>query len=80
MQPKKKFIDKKNATTFVIGHRSQRDPLLADETAPQNILIPLDQVPDLSKGGVSAARAGGAPAAGKDKAVSRYHFVSFLKP
>ncbi|ODN05253.1 Protein LTV1 [Orchesella cincta] len=57
--PKKKFIDKKHATTFVLGHRSQKDPLLADENAPQNILIPLDQVPDLSRGGISTAGAGG---------------------
>jgi len=46
-QPKtKKFIDKKNATTFVLANRSQRDPLIADENAPKNILLPLDQVPN----------------------------------
>ncbi|XP_077302783.1 LTV1 ribosome biogenesis factor isoform X2 [Arctopsyche grandis] len=36
---KKKFIDKKNAVTFHLVHRSQRDPLVADETAPQHVLV-----------------------------------------
>ncbi|CAL8131702.1 unnamed protein product [Orchesella dallaii] len=65
--PKKKFIDKKHSTTFVLGHRSQKDPLLADENAPQNILIPLDQVPNLSRGGISAA--GVAGSAGNAKVI-----------
>lgn len=40
-QPKgsKKFIDKKKATTFHVVHRSQRDPLAADEKAPQHVLV-----------------------------------------
>ncbi|XP_028653136.1 protein LTV1 homolog [Erpetoichthys calabaricus] len=37
---KKRFIDKKNAVTFHLVHRSQRDPLAADETAPQHVLLP----------------------------------------
>lgn len=42
-QPKgktKKFIDKKNSVTFHLVHRSQKDPLIADETAPQRVLVP----------------------------------------
>ncbi|XP_008545505.1 protein LTV1 homolog [Microplitis demolitor] len=40
--PKKKFIDKKNAASFLVGHRSQKDPLAADENAPQHVLVPID--------------------------------------
>lgn len=36
---KKKFIDKKNAVTFHLVHRSQQDPLAADEKAPQHVLV-----------------------------------------
>ena len=32
-------INKKNAVTFKLVHRSQRDPLIADETAPQHVLV-----------------------------------------
>ncbi|XP_013200048.2 protein LTV1 homolog [Amyelois transitella] len=39
---KKKFIDKKRAVTFSLVHRSQRDPLAADETAPQRVLVPVN--------------------------------------
>lgn len=41
LQPKNKrqFIDKKNAVTFHLVHRSQQDPLIADETAPQHVLL-----------------------------------------
>lgn len=38
---KKKFIDKKNAVTFHLVHRSQKDPLQADEDAPQHVLLPV---------------------------------------
>jgi len=41
MPKTKKFIDKKNAETFVLVHRSQKDPLAADDTAPQRVLVPL---------------------------------------
>lgn len=37
----KKFIDKKNSVTFQLVHRSQRDPLIADDDAPLRILRPL---------------------------------------
>ncbi|XP_059473693.1 protein LTV1 homolog [Neocloeon triangulifer] len=39
--PKKKFIDKKKAITFQVVHRSQKDPLAADEDAPQRVLMPM---------------------------------------
>ncbi|XP_060609479.2 protein LTV1 homolog [Anolis sagrei] len=37
---KKPFIEKKKAVTFHVVHRSQRDPLAADDTAPQRVLLP----------------------------------------
>ncbi|XP_077207003.1 protein LTV1 homolog [Paroedura picta] len=37
---KKPFIEKKKAVKFHLVHRSQKDPLTADETAPQRILLP----------------------------------------
>lgn len=45
LQPKTKrrFIDKKNAVTFHLVHRSQQDPLIADETAPQHVLLESNQ-------------------------------------
>nr|CAG4637137.1 EOG090X08PQ [Ceriodaphnia reticulata]SVE73027.1 EOG090X08PQ [Ceriodaphnia reticulata] len=42
----KKFIDKKNAVTFNLVHRSQKDPLAADEEAPQRVLVPIALKPD----------------------------------
>uniref|UniRef100_A0A8C7C3T2 Protein LTV1 homolog n=1 Tax=Oncorhynchus kisutch TaxID=8019 RepID=A0A8C7C3T2_ONCKI len=41
---KKAFIDKKKAVTFHLVHRSQRDPLAADEKAPQHVLLPAQKV------------------------------------
>jgi len=35
---KKPFIDKKNAVSFQLVHRSQKDPLAADDEAPQMLL------------------------------------------
>jgi len=40
---KKPFIDKKNAVSFHLIHRSQQDPLAADEDAPQMLLQPVDE-------------------------------------
>ncbi|XP_062980654.1 protein LTV1 homolog [Elgaria multicarinata webbii] len=37
---KKPFIEKKKAVTFHLVHRSQKDPLTADDTAPQRVLLP----------------------------------------
>jgi len=41
---KKAFIDKKNAVSFQLVHRSQRDPLAADEEAPQMVLHQVNHV------------------------------------
>ncbi|XP_061088526.1 protein LTV1 homolog isoform X2 [Conger conger] len=41
---KKAFIEKKKAVTFHLVHRSQRDPLVADEKAPQHVLLPANKV------------------------------------
>lgn len=35
--PRRKFIDKKTATTFQLVHRAQNDPLIHDENAPSMI-------------------------------------------
>lgn len=40
-QAKKQFIDKKNAVKFKVVHRSQYDPLIADEQAPKYVLVPV---------------------------------------
>ena len=48
---KKKFIDpkKERTTTFAVIHRSQKDPLAADDEAPQRLLQVLrESVPDNS--------------------------------
>lgn len=36
---KKSFIDRKKSVTFHLVHRSQHDPLIADENAPQRVLL-----------------------------------------
>ncbi|KAM8843439.1 protein LTV1 homolog [Synchiropus picturatus] len=41
---KKLFIEKKKAVTFHLVHRSQRDPLVTDEKAPQHVLLPTAKV------------------------------------
>ncbi|XP_029385157.1 LOW QUALITY PROTEIN: protein LTV1 homolog [Echeneis naucrates] len=41
---KKSFIEKKKAVTFHLVHRSQRDPLAADENAPQHVFLPATKV------------------------------------
>ncbi|XP_064216681.1 protein LTV1 homolog isoform X3 [Aotus nancymaae] len=41
---KKPFIEKKKAVSFHLVHRSQRDPLAADETAPQRVLLPTQKI------------------------------------
>lgn len=40
MPHRRKFIDKKKAITFQLVHRSQHDPLIADETAGERVLVP----------------------------------------
>lgn len=51
---KKKFIDKKSAVTFQLVHRSQHDPLVTDETAPQHVLVQSEG--DAAKKAAVAAR------------------------
>lgn len=46
---KKPFVDKKKAVTFHLVHRSQRDPLAADETAPQRVLLPAEKRGDAAE-------------------------------
>ncbi|KAL6111119.1 ltv1 [Pungitius sinensis] len=41
---KRSFIEKKKAVTFHLVHRSQRDPLAADEKAPQHVLLHANKV------------------------------------
>ncbi|KAK7165729.1 hypothetical protein R3I93_005720 [Phoxinus phoxinus] len=41
---KKAFINKKDAVSFHLVHRSQKDPLAADEKAPQHVLLPTAKV------------------------------------
>lgn len=41
---RKKFIDKKNAITYQLIHRSQKDPLQADEDASKMVLVTGDEV------------------------------------
>ncbi|KAJ6660158.1 hypothetical protein lerEdw1_018085 [Lerista edwardsae] len=43
---KKPFIEKKKAVTFHLVHRSQKDPLTADDTAPQRVLLPAQKEGD----------------------------------
>ncbi|KAJ8978701.1 hypothetical protein NQ317_015949 [Molorchus minor] len=47
--PKTKKIDKKKAVSFQLVHRSQQDPLIADENAPQRVLIPVEDKESNSK-------------------------------
>ncbi|KAK3111984.1 Protein ltv1 [Teratosphaeriaceae sp. CCFEE 6253] len=37
--PRRKFIDKRTATTFSLVHRAQNDPLLHDENAPSMVFV-----------------------------------------
>ncbi|XP_031553215.1 protein LTV1 homolog [Actinia tenebrosa] len=39
---KKPFIDKKTAHSFQVVHRSQRDPLQADQDSSRHVLVPLN--------------------------------------
>lgn len=41
MGKSKRIFDKKNSITFKLVHRSQRDPLISDEGAPQHVLYEL---------------------------------------
>ncbi|KAF0290286.1 Protein LTV1 [Amphibalanus amphitrite] len=39
---RKRFIDKDKSVTFQLVHRSQRDPLVADPSAPQRVLLEVE--------------------------------------
>jgi len=39
---KKQFIDKKSAHSFQLVHRSQKDPLQADDESSKHVLLPID--------------------------------------
>ncbi|EME81807.1 uncharacterized protein MYCFIDRAFT_215488 [Pseudocercospora fijiensis CIRAD86] len=41
--PRRKFIDKKNATHFQLVHRAQNDPLIHDENAPSMVFAEVDK-------------------------------------
>ncbi len=41
MPYRRKFINKKKSITFQLVHRSQHDPLIADDTAGERVLVPL---------------------------------------
>ncbi|RAK73421.1 ribosome biogenesis protein LTV1 [Aspergillus fijiensis CBS 313.89] len=41
MPPRKQWIDKKNATTYQLFHRSQHDPLIHDPGADDRVLAPV---------------------------------------
>lgn len=50
VRKKKPFIDKKKAITFRLVNRSQQDPLIVDQKAPQHVLVPIsNQKPSTSK-------------------------------
>eukprot|EP00118_Oscarella_pearsei_P009002 m.49290 g.49290 ORF g.49290 m.49290 type:complete len:165 (+) comp33972_c0_seq12:37-531(+) len=52
---KKPFIDKKSAQTFRLVHRSQKDPLQADEESAQHVFIPVDAQKHSEEGGGASA-------------------------
>ncbi|CAF2046714.1 unnamed protein product [Rotaria magnacalcarata] len=41
MPNRRRFIDKKKAITFQLVHRSQHDPLIADDTVGERVLVPV---------------------------------------
>ncbi len=41
MPHRRRFLDKKKAITFQLVHRSQHDPLIADDTVGERVLVPL---------------------------------------
>lgn len=40
VRKKRPFIDKKNAITFHLVHRSQQDPFVVSEEASKHVLVP----------------------------------------
>lgn len=50
---KRQFIDKKKAQKFTLVHRSQRDPLQADEESAQRVLVPVGSEASYNESGPS---------------------------
>lgn len=48
---KRQFVNKKNATTFQLVHRSQRDPEIHNEEASQRVFVPIQTIEKSSKDG-----------------------------
>ncbi|KAK5038723.1 Protein ltv1, partial [Cryomyces antarcticus] len=46
--PRRRFIDKKNATHFALVHRAQDDPLINDEDAPDMVFAEFS-APNINK-------------------------------
>ncbi|RDW78762.1 ribosome biogenesis protein LTV1 [Aspergillus mulundensis] len=57
MPPRKQWIDKKNATTYQLFHRSQNDPLIHDPEAQDRVLHPVYGPPADAPSASSADRA-----------------------
>ncbi|CCG81875.1 Protein LTV1 [Taphrina deformans PYCC 5710] len=53
---KRQFVNKKNATTFQLVHRSQRDPEIHNDEATQRVFVPIQTISKSGEGG-SEARA-----------------------
>ncbi|KAL4883303.1 Low temperature viability protein [Aspergillus karnatakaensis] len=57
MPPRKQWIDKKNATTYQLFHRSQNDPLIHDPAAQDRVLHPVYGPPSADPSTSSGHRA-----------------------
>ncbi|KAL4788057.1 Low temperature viability protein [Aspergillus varians] len=57
MPPRKQWIDKKNATTYQLFHRSQNDPRIHDPEAEDRVLHPVNGPPSGAPSTSSAGRA-----------------------
>eukprot|EP00966_Prymnesium_polylepis_P169016 3907874-Prymnesium_polylepis.2 len=57
MGKKKQFIDRSEAATFHLVHRSQRDPKIADPDAPQRVLQPVEGRRGMSEKASQSTRA-----------------------
>ena len=53
VKKKRQFIDKKKAQKFTLVHRSQRDPLQADEESSQRVLVPVGSEATYNESGPS---------------------------
>jgi len=69
------FINKKNAQTFSLVHRSQRDPLQADEESGQRVLVPIE-----GASGETASQLGDDPTKYGIDFEDDYDYMQHLKP